>query len=118
MNNNERLEFTAGTQNYDFIYVTDVAKAFYLLGIKGKANKGYLIGSGDAKPLKDLIIEMTSKNSPDNAHHFGDVPFTGVNVDIDTFDISPIVDDTGFKPVVSFANGTKRTMDWLKEVDK
>jgi len=118
MNNNERLEFTAGTQNYDFIYVTDVAKAFYLLGIKGKANKGYLIGSGDAKPLKDLIIEMTSKNSPDNAPHFGDVPFTGVNVSIDTFDISPIVEDTGFKPIVSFAKGTKRTMDWLKEVDK
>lgn len=118
MNNHERLEFTAGTQNYDFVYIDDVARAFYLLGIKGKANKGYIIGSGSAKPLKEFIIEMTSANSPDNPPHFGNVPFTGVNVPIETFDTTPIEDDCGFKPNVSFAEGTKRTMKWLKEIDK
>jgi UDP-glucose 4-epimerase len=118
MNNHEKLEFTAGTQNYDFIYIDDVANAFYLLGIKGKANKGYIIGSGDAKPLKEFILEMTKANSYDNPPLFGNIPFTGVNVPIETFDISEIRNDCGFKPQISFAEGTKRTKDWLKEVDK
>ena len=117
MNNGERLEFTAGTQNYDFIYIDDVANAFYLLGLYGRANKGYIIGSGNAKPLKEFIIEMTSANSPDNPPHFGDVPFTGVNVSLETFDTTPIQEDCGFKPLISFAEGTKKTMDWLKEID-
>lgn len=34
--NGEPLQFTAATQNYDFVYVTDVAKAFYLVADKGK----------------------------------------------------------------------------------
>lgn len=117
MNNKERLEFTAGTQNYDFIYIDDVARAFYLLGLKGKNNKGYIIGSGNAKPLKEFILEMTNANSPNNPPHFGDVPFTGVNVSLETFDTTPIKEDCGFIPKVSFAEGTKKTMEWLKEVD-
>lgn len=115
MNNNERLEFTSGTQNYDFIYIDDVANAFYLLGEKGKANRGYIIGSGQAKPLKEFILEMTKANSPENPPHFGDVPFTGVNISLETFDITSIMEDCGFKPKVSFVEGTKKTMDWLKE---
>ena len=57
---NEKLEFTSGVQNYDFVYIDDVANAFYLLGLYGKANKGYMIGSGNAKPLKEFIVEMCS----------------------------------------------------------
>lgn len=114
--NNERLEFTAGIQNYDFIYIDDVANAFYLLGLKGKANKGYMIGSGNAKPLKEFIIEMIKTNAPNNQPHFGDVPFTGVNIPLETYDITPLVEDCGFKPTISFAEGTKLTMEWLKKI--
>lgn len=115
--NKEPLEFTAGTQNYDFVYIDDVANAFYLIGLHGKANKGYMIGSGNARPLKEFIIEMCDANAGDNKPLFGNIPFTGVNVDIDTFDISEIVNDCGFKAEVSFAEGTRRTIKWLKEVD-
>ena len=114
---NEPLEFTAGTQNYDFVYIDDVANAFYLIGLHGKANKGYMIGSGNARPLKEFIIEMCDANAGHNKPLFGNVPFTGVNVDIDTFNISEIVNDCGFKAEISFAEGTRRTIEWLKEVD-
>lgn len=114
---NEPLEFTAGTQNYDFVYIDDVVNAFYLIGLHGKANKGYMIGSGNARPLKEFIIEMCNANAGDNKPLFGNVPFTGVNVDIDTFDIVEIVNDCGFKAEISFAEGTRRTIEWLKEVD-
>lgn len=110
----EPLQFTSGTQNYDFVYVTDVAKAFYLVAEKGVPFCEYMIGSGSAKPLREFITEMTSALDPTNPPIFGDVPFTGTNMPLSTFDISDLQKDTGFKPEISFAEGTKLTMDWLK----
>lgn len=114
--NKEPLQFTAGTQNYDFVYVSDVANAFYLVAEKGKPFCEYMIGSGDAKPLREFILEMTTALDPTNPPIFGDVPFTGTNMPLSTFDISDIQKDTGFAPKVSFAEGTKMTMDWLKTI--
>lgn len=114
---NEPLEFTSGTQNYDFIYIDDVANAFYLLGLYGKGNKGYMIGSGTARPLKEFILEMCNANAGDNKPLFGNIPFTGVNISLDIFSIEEIENDCGFKATISFAEGTKRTIEWLKEVD-
>ena len=111
----EPLEFTSGVQNYDFVYIDDVAEAFYLLGEKGKANKGYLIGSGDAKPLKEFIKEMCEENSKDNPPLFGNVPYTGVNTPIETFSIKDLQEDCGYSAKVSFREGTKRTLEWLRE---
>ena len=111
----EPLEFTSGVQNYDFVYIDDVAEAFYLLGEKGKANKGYLIGSGDAKPLKEFIKEMCEENSKDNPPLFGNVPYTGVNTPIENFSIKDLQEDCGYSAKVSFKEGTKRNLEWLKE---
>lgn len=113
----DKLEFTSGTQNYDFIYIDDVARAFYLIGLYGKQNKGYMIGSGHAKPLKEFIIEMCNENSKENPPIFGNVPFTGVNVPLEDFQTDELQKDCNFEAVVSFAEGTKRTIDWLKKVD-
>ena len=112
--NKEPLQFTAGTQNYDFVYVSDVAQAFYKVALKGKPFCEYMIGSGDAKPLREFIIEMVESCGPDCTPLFGDVPFTGTNMPLSTFDIADIKSDCGFEPKVSFAQGTKMTMEWLK----
>ncbi len=112
----EKLEFTSGTQNYDFVYVSDVAKAFYLIAKNGKPFCEYMIGSGGAKPLKEFIVEMVNACSDTAVPHFGDVPFTGTNMPLATFDITATKEDCGFEPDVSFAEGTRRTMEWLKTV--
>lgn len=114
--NRESLQFTAGTQNYDFVYVSDVAKAFYLVAEKGKPFCEYMIGSGNAKPLREFIVEMTTALDPTNPPIFGDVPFTGTNMPLSTFDISDLQQDTGYAPDVSFAEGTRMTMEWLKTI--
>lgn len=114
--NGEKLEFTAGTQNYDFVYVSDVAKAFYLIAKNGRPFCEYMIGSGDAKPLRDFILEMVGECSPGTVPNFGDVPFTGTNMPLSIFSIEDTKKDCGFVPEVSFAKGTHMTMDWLKTV--
>ncbi len=112
--NGEPLQFTAATQNYDFVYVTDVANAFYLIAKMGKPFCEYMIGSGNARPLKEFILEMQQECAPEAVPIFGQVPFTGTDMPLSTFDISAIVKDCGFKPEVSFANGTRMTMEWLR----
>lgn len=114
---NEPLQFTSATQNYDFIYIDDVAKAFVAIGKYGKANKEYTIGSGNAKPLKKFIIELCKILSPNAEPIFGDILFTGVNMPLTAFDTSDIETDCHFKPTVSFSEGVKLTMDWIKSVD-
>ena len=116
--NNEPLQFTAATQNYDFVYVTDVAKAFYLIAKNGKPFCEYIIGSGTARPLKEFILEMQQALAPKARPIFGDIPFTGTNMPLTTFDISNITNDTGYSTSVSFVQGTKLTMDWLKTIDE
>lgn len=114
----ESPKFTAGTQNYDFVYIDDVARAFYLIGKNGKPFNNYIIGSSTAKPLKYFLLEMKNSVAPDLDFIFGDVPFEGVNLPLEKFDTSKTEKDTGFRAEISFAEGTKRTINWLKKVEK
>lgn len=115
---NEPLQFTAATQNYDFVHVEDVANAFYLIGKHGKPFCEYVIGSGNARPLREFITEMKEALAPDAHLIFGDIPFTGVNMPLEAFSTKHTEADCGFTAKISFAEGVKRTMDWIKEVDQ
>lgn len=115
--NCEPLQFTAATQNYDFVYVSDVGKAFYLVAEKGKPFCEYMIGSGDAKPLKQFILEMVASCGPNATPLFGDMPYTGTNMPLSTFSIDALKNDCGFEIEVPFGKGAKMTMDWLKTID-
>lgn len=114
--NKEPLRFTAATQNYDFVYVTDVAEGFYRISKFGKPFCEYLIGSGYAKPLKEFILEMQNELAPYAIPVFGDVPFSGTNMPLSAFSTEDTEKDTGFIATVSFAKGTRLTMDWLKSL--
>ena len=110
----KELNFTSATQNYDFIYIDDVARAFYLLGLYGKANKAYLVGSGEAKPLKEFllkIIEICGENVNPN---FGAASLNAINLPLDRFSIEEIKKDCGFAPLVSFEEGIIKTFNWIK----
>lgn len=113
----EPLQFTAATQNYDFVYVTDVARAFYLIAKNGKPFCEYMIGSSTARPLKQFILEMVESLTPNQAPLFGNIPFTGTNMPLSVFDCSATEADCGFRAKVSFAEGTRMTMDWLKTIE-
>lgn len=113
--NNEPLQFTSAKQNYDFVYIDDVAGAFRLIGENGKPFCNYLIGSSDAKPLREFILEIKATLAPDREFIFGDVPFTGVSLPLEEFDCSMTERDTGFKAEIPFSEGIRRTMEWIRE---
>lgn len=109
-------QFTAGTQNYDFVYIDDVARAFVLLGAKGKPFHTYVIGSGNPRPLRDFLVEMKDAIAPDLKFVFGNIPFSGTNLPLSDFDASAAERDAGFKAEVSFAEGVYRTKKWLEKI--
>ena len=113
----EPLQFTAATQNYDFVYITDVARAFYQISKYGKPFCEYIIGSSNAKPLKEFILEMQAMCAPNVIPSFGEVPFTGTNLPLSVFDTNDTEVDCGFKAIISFGEGCKRTMEWLESLD-
>lgn len=115
--NGEPLQFTAATQNYDFVYVTDVARAFYMIAKNGRPFCEYMIGSSTARPLKEFILEMVESLAPDQTPLFGNIPFTGTNMPLSVFDCSATEADCGFRAEVSFAEGTRMTMDWLNTIE-
>ncbi len=115
--NNEIPQFTSGEQNYDFVYIDDVARAFYLIGKNGKPFNEYLIGSSHARPLKEFLLEMKETVSPDRKFIFGNIPFTGVSLPLNKFNTTKTETDTGFKAQISFGEGCRRTMEWLKQVE-
>ena len=112
----EEPQFTSATQTYDFVYIEDVAKAFYAIGEKGKPFTEYLIGSGKAKPLKEFLLEMQKAVAPELPFHFGNVPYTGVDLPKELWETKRTANDTGFKARVSFAEGIRRTGEYLREV--
>lgn len=108
-------QFTSATQNYDFVYIDDVAKAFRLIGENGVSFSEYIIGSSNAKPLKEFLAEMNETVSKDVRFIYGDIPFTGTNLPIEVFDTEKTRKDTGFVAEISFIDGIKHTLKWLNE---
>lgn len=111
----EHCSFSAGEQLYDFIYISDAAKAFVSIGRKGKPNKTYYIGSQNPAPLKDFLLMMRDCVDPEIHIGLGELPFNGVTLTYKEFDIHAVKDDTGFVPDVSFKEGINHTISWIKE---
>ena len=110
----ETPKFTQATQNYDFIYIDDVAEAFLQLGEKGKAFHRYCIGSAEARPLKEYLTAIQNVLAPDLPFEFGSIPYTGVGLPLSEFDCTMLEQDTGFKAKIDFEVGIKDTFEWLK----
>lgn len=103
-----------GKQYYDFIYISDAAKAFHLIGEYGKSGRSYTIASGTVKPLKEFLTEAAALVAPETELVFGEFPFKGVSLPKEMYSIRELQKDTGFVPEVSFADGIRRTMEWIK----
>ncbi len=112
--NGEETQFTSGEQLYDFIYVKDVAKAFYMLGLYGKNNKSYYIGNEKQRKLKEFLLEINNIIGSKNELGLGKIPFNGISLTFNEFDRFMLNKDTGFKPKYTFEKGIRETIDWIK----
>lgn len=115
MINGEPTAFSAGEQMYDFIYIDDAARKFAALGEKSIANRTYYIGSNNPRPLKEFLTIMGEVAAPHQDIGLGKLPFNGVSLSYQEFDVNAVYEDTGVECWVPFEEGIRRTLQWLKE---
>ncbi|MCR5195276.1 MAG: NAD(P)-dependent oxidoreductase [Pseudobutyrivibrio sp.] len=111
---NELLAFTPGEQIWDYIYVEDCAKAFYLIGKEGVDKKAYTIGSGNTQMLKEYIYQIRDAIDSSIQPGIGERDYYPNQVMHLEADISELKKDTGFTPSVKFEEGIKHTVEWRK----
>lgn len=113
----ETIPLTEGKQNYDFVYISDVASAFYLIGMRGVDGTNYFIGSGTVKPLRsylqEVITAVNNFNESSVQWMFGNKKTDVVYLRESEFDISNLERDTGYKPKVAFEEGIRETIIWI-----
>lgn len=110
----EHCSFTAGYQTYDFIYITDAIHSIIAVAEKGKAFNRYYIGSGEPKPLREFLLEIRDIVDPEAEIGLGDIPFKGVDISYDQFDLKKVERDTGYKNKIPFAEGIRMTADYIR----
>lgn len=110
----EHCSFTAGYQTYDFIYITDAINSIIAVAEKGKAFNRYYIGSGEPKPLREFLLEMRDIVDPEAELGLGDIPFKGVDISYDQFDLKKVELDTGYRNEVPFAEGIRKTAEYVR----
>ena len=102
-------------QMWDFLYVSDVVRALRLIGEKGKPGKTYGIGSGIFKPLKEYIVSIRDSIDPSLPLGIGELPAMSGQTTSSCVNIYDLIRDTGFSPRVSFEEGIRRTVRFLRE---
>ncbi len=110
----EYAPFTKAEQTWDFLHCDDAAQAFRLIGEKGRAGAVYPLGSGQPRQLCDYIKAMRDTVNPELKIGIGDLPYNENQVMYLAADISALQKDTGFIPSLTFEDGIRRTIDWMK----
>lgn len=110
----EHCSFTAGYQTYDFIYITDAINSIIAVAEKGKAFNRYYIGSGEPKPLREFLLQMRDIVDPTAEIGLGDIPFKGVDISYNQFDLKKVERDTGYQNEIPFAEGIRMTAEYIR----
>jgi nucleoside-diphosphate-sugar epimerase len=110
-----RPEFTAGEQQWDYLYSADAGDALYGIGAHGKDKRVYPIGSGMTRSLRAFLEEACRQADSAAEPVFGARPYPDGQVMHLCADIRELCEDTGFSPRISFEEGIRRTIEWYKE---
>ena len=114
MGRGERCDLSAGLQLYDFIYIDDAVRAIELAGSKGRDGGEYYIGNPAQRPLREFVEEMNAIVNKGSQLNFGAISSGGNFLNYKEFNTSALYNELGFTAEISFADGVKRTYDWLE----
>lgn len=107
-------KFGPANQVYDLLYIEDLVYAAYLLGSSKTKHQTYYIGSGQTRKLSDFLIEIGNVCNKPELIKIGARPDDGTRYEEGWFDITPLKEDTGYAPKVSFKEGLVETINWMK----
>lgn len=112
---NEAPQLTKCEQKWDYLYCEDAARAFKLIGEKGRDQSIYCIGSGQARPLHEYVGIINNAINKNLETRMGAIEYSANQVMHLCADITNLTEDTGFTPSISFEEGINKTIKWFKE---
>lgn len=93
------------TQIWDYLYVRDAARALYAILTRGRDGAVYPVGSGEARPLRDYVLDIRDLTGCEAMPRFGARTLPPDAVRYLQADITTLTADTGFVPQTSFREG-------------
>ena len=93
-----------GSQKRDFLYVTDVARAFYLAAETGAVGENWNLGSGNPQTVNRLVEALGAVGRIE-------LPKRPGEPDVTWADITKISADLGWTPNVSFEEGVDNILE-------
>lgn len=101
-------------QMWDFLYVSEVARALISIYEKGKGNSVYGIGSGEFHTLRYYIEMIHSKIDKKIPLRIGSLEEQSKKSISSCVNITKLTQDTGFIPKISFNDGMDLTISYYK----
>lgn len=110
----EKPSTTKLEQRWDYLHVSDLMNALYLLGEKGMGGIIYPVGSGESKTLKEYVEIIRDLINPELPIGIGDLPYKTSRIDNQVLDINELKEDTGFTPQYTFSKGIQEVIEFFK----
>lgn len=107
MQKGETLELTACEQQWDYLYIDEVAAIFYLLATKKCENGIYNLASGEHRKLKDYVESMKNLTGSDSEILYGAIPYPASGMVSFIPDVEKLKTQTGWRLSISFEQGIK-----------
>jgi UDP-glucose 4-epimerase len=105
-------KLTAGEQQWDYLHVSDAARAFVAVAEHG-AEGVFNLGSGKAPSLRSTIEHIRDLVSPGAALGFGQVPYRNDQVMRLQARTEKLDQETCWQPLVPLKDGLRETADWF-----
>lgn len=102
-----------GSNQRNFLYVSDVANAFDTITHKGAVGNVYNIGTDFEISVLEVakkLIELFGMKEKDHLQYVENRPFNDCRYKINSDKLGAL----GWKPVVSWEEGLQKTIDWYK----
>lgn len=112
--NGETLPYTAGEQEWDYIYSYDAAKALVLLAQNGRDGEAYHVANGKTRRLREYIQIIYQIVAPEMNPRIGELPYANNQVMFLGADISKLQREIGFVPEYSFECGIKKIVESIQ----
>lgn len=111
---NEAPVLTDCTQTWDFLHVQDAARALYRILENGRDGAVYPVGSGQARELREYVLEIQKLTGCAAQPRFGERPLAADAVRYLCADITSLTADTGFVPEITFEQGILQVIEERK----
>ena len=110
----EKPALTPGEQEWDFCYSEDAGEALARMAAWGRDGRIYPVGSGKTRKLREYFEIARDEMAPGMPLGIGELPYPAGQVMHLQADLTPLREDTGFKPRFSFEEGIRETVRYFR----